>query len=189
MDRVRTDYVIALGGNLPDYVRSSLAIVGSVPAVFKEKGQLVRFVSRFFLTQSYPLGSGPDFVNAVMVVQSSLGSHEMMNLCHVIEKRFDRQRSTRWAPRTLDLDIIAQGPKVMPNREEQDLWRTLSAHQQTERAPDDLILPHPRMQDRAFVLVPMCDVCPEWVHPVLQRSARALCGDLPAQDLDGVRAL
>jgi 2-amino-4-hydroxy-6-hydroxymethyldihydropteridine diphosphokinase len=81
-----------------------------------------------------------------------------------IERRGGRQRSVPNAARTLDLDIIAMGPEGQAMRD----------------APDP-ILPHPRMHERGFVLAPLLDVAPDWVHPRLQRSARALLAGLPPQ--------
>ena len=65
-------------------------------------------------------------------------------------------------------------------------WMTLSAENQKQKWPDQLILPHPRLQDRAFVLVPLADVAPDWVHPVLGRTVLEMRDALPAEDLDQI---
>jgi 2-amino-4-hydroxy-6-hydroxymethyldihydropteridine diphosphokinase len=88
--------------------------------------------------------------------------------------------------RTLDLDLLAVGDLVLPDATTYAEWRALPADLQRLRAPDDLILPHPRMQDRAFVLVPLADVAPDWVHPVLGLSVAEMRDGLPADDLAGV---
>jgi 2-amino-4-hydroxy-6-hydroxymethyldihydropteridine diphosphokinase len=80
-----------------------------------------------------------------------------------IEAREGRVRSVPNAARTLDLDIIAMG----------DLVRDMP----------DPVLPHPRMQDRAFVLMPLADVAPGWVHPRTGKSIRALIAALPPQEI------
>jgi len=92
-------------------------------------------------------------------------------------------RTTRWGERTLDLDLIACGDQILPDSDTQDHWRSLPLGEQKKRTPDQLILPHPRVQDRAFVLVPLLEVAPEWVHPRLGQSVREMLGALPAEDV------
>ena len=84
-----------------------------------------------------------------------------------VEMEFGRERKRRWGMRTLDLDLVAWGDLILPDRSVFDHWRRLDPALQAQAAPDRLILPHPRLQDRAFVLVPLADVAPEWCHPVL----------------------
>jgi 2-amino-4-hydroxy-6-hydroxymethyldihydropteridine diphosphokinase len=138
--------------------------------------------SQFYATPAFPEGTGPDFVNAVIAIETDMSPQQMLDALHLIEAQADRQRVIRWGQRTLDLDLIAMGQHVCPSSEIYDQWRNLPLADQVKQAPDQLILPHPRMQDRAFVLVPLCDVAPDWVHPVLGHSARALCDALPAAD-------
>ena len=100
-----------------------------------------------------------------------------------------RERVQRWGQRTLDLDLIASGDLVLPNGEIHQYWRDLPLEQQMSTAPDQLVLPHPRMQDRAFVLVPMAKIAPDWVHPVLKQSVLEMLDALPEQDKDAVKPL
>ena len=91
--------------------------------------------------------------------------------------------------RTLDIDLLALGDSVLPDAETQDNWRGLDPALQARRAPDRLILPHPRLQDRAFVLVPLADVAPGWVHPRTGQSVAAMLGVLPEADVAQVKPL
>lgn len=138
-------------------------------------------VSRFYHTPCFPAGAGPDYVNAAVLVPLSLqmSAVKVLAALHQIEARFGRARSTRWAGRTLDLDLIALGDEVAPDLAGFLHWQQLPPEAQSRLAPDRLILPHPRLQDRAFVLVPLADVAPEWRHPVLGQSVVQMLAALP----------
>ena len=95
----------------------------------------------------------------------------------------------RWGMRTLDLDLLALGDSVLPDVETQDQWRELSPDMQARTAPDRLILPHPRLQDRAFVLVPLADVAQDWKHPRTGLSVAQMLAALPPADVAEVKPL
>ena len=91
--------------------------------------------------------------------------------------------------RTLDLDLLAFGAQVLPDRAAQVAWMELPADAQHLHAPDQLVVPHPRLQDRAFVLVPLADVAADWVHPVTQRSVANMLAALDPAEVAQVRAI
>ncbi len=135
--------------------------------------------SRIFDTPAFPEGSGPNFVNGVVKIESSLEPEQLLEVLHGIESDFGRERKSRWGARTLDLDILFCQDEIAPNLAIWQEWHDLPAEKQSAEAPDQLILPHPRLQDRAFVLVPLADVAPDWNHPVLQKSVEEMLGELP----------
>jgi 2-amino-4-hydroxy-6-hydroxymethyldihydropteridine diphosphokinase len=127
-------------------------------------------LSRWFETEPIPPSGQPPYVNAVAALRIDPGANPdpAALLAHLmaIEAVCGRERGAPNAARTLDLDIIGIGGMV-------------------REAPDP-ILPHPRAHLRAFVLAPLVDVAPDWVHPVLRQTAAALLAALPPQ---AIRAL
>lgn len=181
--------LIAVGANLPSTVGEPVETIAVALADMANRGILIRAVSRFFATPCFPAGAGPDFVNAVVVVRSELASGALLEVLHQIESRYGRERKERWAGRPLDLDLLADGDAVLPDAEVLNRWMTLPLDQQTQISPDQLILPHPRIQDRAFVLVPLADVAPDWRHPVLDQTVTQMLAVLPDQETRDVRPL
>lgn len=106
---------------------------------------------------------------------------------HQIEADIGRDRSAgRWRARTLDLDLLAYNDVVMPSLEVQLNWMQLPPEQQQEQAPDQLILPHPRLHQRGFVLVPLAEIASHWSHPVTGQTVGQMLDKLTATDLAGI---
>jgi 2-amino-4-hydroxy-6-hydroxymethyldihydropteridine diphosphokinase len=166
--------IVAFGANLDsiaggpveslEYAVDRLEMAGSGVDIAK--------ISRFYRTPCFPAGAGPDYVNAAAVLRTGLTPGDLLSHLHRIEAELNRVRETRWAGRTLDLDLLAYGERVLPDPDTVQHWIDLPADRQREEAPGRLILPHPRIQDRPFVLVPLCEIIPDWTHPVTGISAR-----------------
>lgn len=171
---------VAFGANAPRAGRSPEETLRQALEDVAAEGASVAAVSRFYRTPAFPPGAGPDFVNAAAALDWSGSAGALLSLLHRIEARFGRDRAERWAPRTLDLDLIAAGDAVHPDRATFEAWARLAPERQRREAPDRMILPHPRMHERAFVLIPLADVAPDWRHPVLGRSVAQMVADLPA---------
>lgn len=93
-----------------------------------------------------------------------------------------RRRDTRWGARGIDIDLLAgDDGAVLPSVEQQTRWRTLSLADQQTLTPDELILPHPRLQDRAFVLIPLAEIAPDFRHPVTGQGILDMVAHLPAK--------
>ncbi len=116
-----------------------------------------------------PLGpvAQPEFLNAVCRLATSLSPQQLMNRCLRIEERLGRQRRERWGPRTIDLDLLYFDQLVIDT--------------------PDLVIPHPRLHERRFVLVPLAELSPEWWDPLRRLQVSQLlaaCPDESAVELD-----
>jgi len=147
---------IAFGGNL-----------GACRATFitarqrlQECGVDVVASSALYNTQAVGGPSGqPDYLNAVVEVVTDLSAMQLLTLCLQLEQEAGRQRLEHWGPRTLDLDLLLFGQLVY--------------------ASDNLIVPHPRLHQRRFVLQPLCTLIGEQLHPLLHVSFNTLLQRLP----------
>ncbi len=181
--------LIAAGGNISSPRGDPLqAIVGAIK-ILSAPPLSLRAVSRFYATPCFPAGAGPDYVNGAFSLETELTSGQILQTLHGVEQEYSRNRLNRWGTRTLDLDLIALGDQVLPEAQTLRFWMDLPAHQQTQRTPDRLLLPHPRMQDRAFVLAPLMDIAPKWRHPLSGQTVAQMWAALPAADRAAVTPL
>lgn len=187
----RASALIALGGNLPLADLTVAETLQNAIQVLQDRLGTAPQQSRMFRNPAYPAGSGPDYTNAAVRVTCPYGltAANLLAILHQIEADHGRQRQARWAGRTLDMDLLALGDLILPDAATQALWRNLPAAEQGASAPDQLILPHPRLQDRAFVLVPLADIAPDWCHPVLGLTVTEMLRALPRDQVDSVIAL
>ncbi|KPA23541.1 2-amino-4-hydroxy-6-hydroxymethyldihydropteridine pyrophosphokinase [Shimia sp. SK013] len=181
--------LLALGGNLPSQVGEPQDTLSAALVRLNEAGITLLSVSRFFETPCFPAGAGPDYVNAAVTVASDLTPRDLLRRLHEIEAEFGRERDTRWGMRTLDIDLIAMGDLVLPDEATQRSWQTLPMEEQVRATPEQLILPHPRLQDRAFVIGPLMDVAPQWKHPLTGQTVAEIHAQLPKQDLAALKSL
>jgi 2-amino-4-hydroxy-6-hydroxymethyldihydropteridine diphosphokinase len=153
--------LLAADGSSPlTTCRAAAAALDAIP------GLRLIGLSRWFQTAPVPPSGQPDYINGVARLRGAAEPGVLLASLQAIEAQAGRQRSERNGARTLDLDILAMGQGG-------GLRRT---------APDPVV-PHPRAHLRAFVLAPLLDVAPDWVHPGLGRAAAALLAGLPPQDV------
>ena len=183
------NYILAFGGN----VESDIGVPSTtIQAAFKELnsfGVRINQASGLYRTPCYPAGVGPDFVNAACSAEFEGTADELLAICHLVESKFGRVRADRWRQRPLDIDIIACGAAVLPDQETFFRWLGLDDADQQRTAPEQLILPHPRLQDRAFVLIPLAELGIDWVHPVLELTIAEMLDRLPDGDKQAIRPL
>ncbi len=181
--------LIAFGANVALGNKSLAQTILDAVARLTLPNLTLRQMSPLYATPCFPVGAGPDYVNAVALMDSGLEPAELLAHLHAVEADFGRDRVVRWGQRTLDLDLLALGDLVLPDGATQDHWRGLDPALQSQLAPQQLILPHPRLQDRAFVLVPMADVAPDWRHPGLGLTVREMLGKLEIAEIRAVTPL
>lgn len=182
-----TRVVIALGGNLPSGLGKASATLSQAVNLLKYTAGVHDIQrSRWFRSPAVPAGSGPDFINGAASFNTGLSAQDVLDRLHEIELELGRTRTARWEPRVCDLDLIAVEDAVLPDRETLEAWMALDRGKAQTVTPPRLILPHPRMQERAFVLIPMRDVAPDWLHPVLGLDVGQMLDALPPSALEGI---
>ncbi len=183
--------LIALGSNVTSPVGEPIVTVKSGLLALAGRGWRILATSRFYATPCFPPGAGDDYVNAACSIEipDSADARVLLADLHSVENEYGRARTQRWGSRSLDLDLIAWGDAVMPDRATLDHWMALPAETQSSAAPGELILPHPRVQDRSFVLVPLADIAPDWVHPVLGLSVVEMRDARPEDEREEIVAL
>lgn len=162
--------VIALGANLPSVAGPPENTVCAALDTLADAGIELVARSRLYRCPAWPDPSDPPFVNAVARISTKLSPTDLLNVLHAVESSFGRHRSTdsvqKNAPRTLDLDLIDYNGLVQPGPP---------------------ALPHPRMAQRTFVLLPLREIAPDWNHPENGHSITALIAALgPAAEVPQV---
>jgi 2-amino-4-hydroxy-6-hydroxymethyldihydropteridine diphosphokinase len=150
--------LIALGANLPSSAGTPAQTLQAALLELPPKRITIEKRSGFYQSTAWPDPADPPFVNAVAAIRTDLAPPALLAVLHEVEDRFGRERSEPNAPRTLDLDLLDYDGRI-------------------EEGPP--LLPHPRMQDRAFVLLPLRDVAPNWRHPVSGQTVSELIERLP----------
>ena len=161
-----TMILIGTGGNLdsPTFGPPRATLTAALAALERE-GVSILERSSWYRSEPVPRSSQPWFVNAVVSAATGLGARELLAMLQEIETRFGRVRGKRNAARILDLDLLAYHDLIMQT--------------------PTLILPHPRLHERRFVLVPLAEIAADWRHPVLGLTARDLLRRLSTeQQLD-----
>lgn len=150
---------LGLGSNLGD---KETYLNQAVKALDETRGCQVEKVSSYLVTEPYGGVEQDDFLNACLCLKTYLSPEELLKQLHEIEQDAHRERIIRWGPRTLDLDILLYDDLILET--------------------ENLILPHMDMENREFVLKPLCEIAPNLRHPILHKTMRQLADQLAAKE-------
>jgi len=154
-----TQTAIALGSNIGD----RLGTMRQAVMLLEERSLRISASSDVFETPPWGMENQPRFLNACVLAETDILPRALLELLLNIESDLGRIRRYKWGPREIDLDLLFYDDQVFNE--------------------SGLVLPHPQMHRRAFVLVPLVQIAPDWRHPVLGKSIRELAGSLDASSI------
>jgi len=153
--------LVALGANMAGPWGTPRQTVMLALRELDRNGLRVIRASRLIETKPFGRPNQPDFVNAVASIETHLPPQALLARLHAIERAAGRRRTVRWGPRTLDLDLLDYRGLV---------WHNAAVGNE----PGSLVLPHPGIAERSFVLEPIMEIAPGWRHPISRATARQL---------------
>jgi 2-amino-4-hydroxy-6-hydroxymethyldihydropteridine diphosphokinase len=152
---INNNIIISIGSNLKGHMNNSKAIMDIVFNNLSVQGLRVRFASKIYKSKPFPSGFGPVFYNRVILIKSDLKPIEVLSRLKKIEKTYSKRSTIRNSPRVLDLDILDYKGEVIKNSKY-------------------IEIPHPRINDREFILKPLHDICPYWINPINGQYVKSL---------------
>lgn len=151
---------LGLGSNIGNRLKNLEKALASLAA---QSGIRVNSTSSFYETEPVGFRAQGWFINQVVGIETTLPPFELLQVTQHIENTLGRIRAIRWGPRSIDIDILLYGDLVIDHA--------------------SLTIPHPRMTERRFVLVPLAEIAPSLRHPKIKERIRAILIDTPADDL------
>lgn len=161
--------ILAFGSNLPFKNNSPQDNIEKAYEVLSKNGIKILNKSSIYRSEAYPNKNDPEFCNSVVSVDTDLEPNVLLKIILKIEESFDRKRYVKNSPRTLDIDIICFDDIVLNEK--------------------NLIIPHPEMQNRLFVLLPIQEINKNWLHPVLSKSVTNIIKEFDQKALNTVKKI
>jgi len=146
---------LGIGSNLGDKLEF---ITKAINSISKLKNVEITKTSSMIATKPYGKTDQPDFLNCVIELDTDLLPEELLKKCLDIENQLGRIRDEKWGPRTIDIDLLFYEDKIINN--------------------ELLVLPHPELHKRSFVLTSLKELCPDLIHPVLNRKIKDIFVEL-----------
>ena len=162
-DQVKLIY-LGVGSNLGNRKSN----IEKAKSKLHNKNIIILQSSSYYETLSWPNPNKPKFLNIILKIRSNLTPSELLNICKKIETELGRKKSIKNSPRTCDIDIIDYKSKKISR---------------------DIILPHPRMNTRNFVLFPLFEINKNWKHPVSKVDIKKLIISLPIKDIRSIKQM
>lgn len=162
MNNFGKEVALAIGSNLGN----RLEMLRRAVVELERHGFIISEMSRVWETAPWGVIKQPRFLNMCVLTESKLEPEDMLQELKTIEQNLGRNKTERWGPRIIDLDIVMLGDEIVD----------------TPR----LRVPHPRMQERTFVLVPLAEIAPNMVNPKLGKTIKELLYSLPEEEMDWI---
>ena len=184
------NYVVVLGSNLPSEFGSSAETLKKCADEMKSSPAIDSlFESNWYISSSLLDEREPRYVNVGIRFSANLEPIELLNFTSDLENKYGRKRQRRWGPRTCDIDILLCDQLILSNKLNFKKWLNLDLSDQIRLVPNELILPHPRLQERVFFLKPLNDLKPDWIHPFLNMNAKEMLDSIPPDELESIHRL
>ena len=155
---------IGIGSNLGNRINN----IEKAKYFLKMNGVNILKTSSYYETLSWPDSNNPKFINIVIQSNTFISPKKFLEIFKTIEKKLGRKKSFKNSPRTCDIDIISYKNKIISG---------------------DIIIPHERMSKRSFVLIPLFEIAPNYIHPKTKKSIRKLIFSLPIKDITSIKQL
>ena len=155
---------LAIGSNLGN----KKVNIEKAKFILSQNGVVILKSSSFYESLSWPNPKFPKFLNIVLKINTNLRPQKLLSLCKEIESQLGRKKTPKNSPRECDIDILDYNKKVIKN---------------------GLILPHPRLHKRNFVILPLFEINKHWVHPISKSTIKGLLSSLPNRDIRSIKQI
>ena len=167
-NQVKKNIFIGIGSNLGNKKHN----IESAKFLLQSNGVVIRNCSSYYITPSWPDPKKPEFLNIVADIETKLLANDLLDLCNFIEKHLGRKTVVKNEPRTCDIDIIDYNKLVINSGNS-----------------GKLVLPHPKLSSRNFVLLPLFEISKSWIHPLKKTSIKQLVKSLKIEELTAIKLL
>jgi len=151
---------LGLGSNIGKKRKN---LINAIRLLKSHKKIELKEISKFYLSPPYGFEEQESFINCVVEIYTELPPHELLKILKNMEKKLGRKPTFRWGPRVIDIDILFYDNIILNDK--------------------NLVIPHPDIKNRAFVLVPMAEIDSEFIHPVLEKTVHELMNELDLKEI------
>ncbi len=184
------NYIVVLGSNLTsEFGNSAETLKKCVDEIRSNPSVESLLESNWYISASFLDKRDPRYVNVGIRFSTNLKPKNLLNFTSGLENKYGRKRQERWGPRTCDIDILLCDQLILPSKLSFNKWLNLDLLDQIRLVPNELILPHPRMQERTFFLKPLNDLRPDWIHPFLNKNAKEMLDSLAPNELQNIKEM